>query len=204
MRSLRGAWQRWRASPGNPLPQLGLFSSVADGTPLLEKLDQTVTDLGFKQYTAQSGGTLNLVLYTLSLMIGTAGLPHVIIRFFTVPKVRDARFSAGWALVFIAILYTVAPSVGAMARLNITNTIQTGEVGSADGNLVYEERPQWFQNWEKTGLLVFEDKNGDGRIQYYDDSNAEFAQKAEAWGWKGNEMVKVDRDIMVLANPEIA
>ncbi len=188
----------------NPLPQLGLFSDTEDGTPLLVRLDQTVTDLGFKEYTAQSGGTLNLVLYTLSLMIGTAGLPHVIIRFFTVPKVRDARFSAGWALVFIAILYTTAPAVGAMARLNITDTIQTGEIGSPDGNLAYEERPQWFKNWEKTGLLVFEDKNGDGRIQYYDDKNADFAQKAEAWGWKGNEMVKVDRDIMVLANPEIA
>ena len=189
---------------GNPLPQLGLFSGTEDGTSLLVKLDQTVTDLGFKQYTAQSGGTLNLVLYTLSLMIGTAGLPHVIIRFFTVPKVRDARSSAGWALVFIAILYTTAPAVGAMARLNITDTIQTGEIGSPDGNLSYEQRPQWFKNWEKTGLLVFEDKNGDGRIQYYNDKNPDFAAKAEAWGWKGNEMVKVDRDIMVLANPEIA
>ncbi|WP_299616981.1 sodium:solute symporter family protein [Pelagibius sp.] len=189
---------------GNPFPQLGLFSGTEDGTPLLVKLDQTVTDLGFKQYTAQSGGTLNLVLYTLSLMIGTAGLPHVIIRFFTVPKVRDARFSAGWALVFIAILYTTAPAVGAMARLNIADTIQPGEVGTVEGSLAYEERPQWFKNWEKTGLLVFEDKNGDGRIQYYNDKNPEFAQKAEAWGWQGNEMVKVDRDIMVLANPEIA
>ena len=189
---------------GNPFPQLGLFSGTEGGTPLLVKLDQTVTDLGFKQYTAQSGGTLNLVLYTLSLMIGTAGLPHVIIRFFTVPKVRDARFSAGWALVFIAILYTTAPAVGAMARLNITDTIQPGEVGTVEGSLAYEERPQWFKNWEKTGLLVFEDKNGDGRIQYYNDKNPEFAQKAEAWGWQGNEMVKVDRDIMVLANPEIA
>ena len=189
---------------GNPFPQLGLFSGTEDGTPLLVRLDQTVTDLGFTQYTAQSGGTLNLVLYTLSLMIGTAGLPHVIIRFFTVPRVRDARFSAGWALVFIAILYTTAPAVGAMARINITDTIQTGEVGTPEGNLVYEERPQWFKNWEKTGLLVFEDKNGDGRIQYYNDKNADFAQKAEAWGWQGNEMVKVDRDIMVLANPEIA
>ena len=189
---------------GNPFPQFGLFSGTEDGTPLLVKLDQTVTDLGFKQYTAQSGGTLNLVLYTLSLMIGTAGLPHVIIRFFTVPKVRDARFSAGWALVFIAILYTTAPAVGAMARLNIADTIQPGEVGTVEGSLAYEERPQWFKNWEKTGLLVFEDKNGDGRIQYYNDKNPEFAQKAEAWGWQGNEMVKVDRDIMVLANPEIA
>jgi len=121
-------------------------------------------------------------------------------------RVRDARASAGWALVFIAILYTTAPAVGAMARLNLTNTIQTGPVGSPTGNLVYEERPQWFKNWEKTGLLKYEDKNGDGRIQYYDDKNAEFAAKAAEFEvpWKGNEMVKVDRDIMVLANPEIA
>jgi cation/acetate symporter len=138
-------------------------------------------------------------------MIGTAGLPHVIIRFFTVPKVKDARSSAGWALVFIAALYTVAPAVGSMARLNLMNTIQTGPVGNVEANLVYEQRPQWFKNWEKTGLLVFEDKNGDGRIQYYNDKNADFAAMADSkWGWKGNEMVKVDRDIMVLANPEIA
>ncbi|MCP4128770.1 MAG: cation acetate symporter, partial [Gammaproteobacteria bacterium] len=107
---------------GNPIPQLGLWSATADGTPLLVKLDQTIMDLGFTQYTAQKGGTLNMVLYTFSLMIGTAGLPHVIIRFFTVPKVKDARSSAGWALVFIAILYTCAPAVGSMARLNLTNT----------------------------------------------------------------------------------
>ncbi|MEM7226974.1 MAG: sodium:solute symporter family protein [Pseudomonadota bacterium] len=188
----------------NPFPQLGLFSDTQGGTPLLVRLDQTIEDLGFSQYTAQSGSTLNLVLYTLSLMIGTAGLPHVIIRFFTVPKVRDARFSAGWALLFIAILYTTAPAVGAMARVNFTDTIQIGQVGSPDGNLVYEDRPQWFKNWEKTGLLAWEDKNHDGKVQYYNDQNAEFNKKAEAWGWKGNEMVKVDRDIMVLANPEIA
>ncbi|MCW9033202.1 MAG: cation acetate symporter [Alphaproteobacteria bacterium] len=190
---------------GNPFPQLGLFSGMVEtGTPILVKLNQVVTDLGFAEYTAQKTNTLNMTLYTLSLMIGTAGLPHVIIRFFTVPKVRDARFSAGWALVFIAILYTTAPAVGAMARLNITNTIQTGEIGTPDGNLEYDKRPQWFKNWETTGLLKFEDKNGDGRIQYYNDKNKEFAKKAEAWGWKGNEMIKVDRDIMVLANPEIA
>ncbi len=189
---------------GNPLPQLGLFSATADGTPLLVKLDQTIMDLGFAQYTAQKGGTLNMVFYTFSLMIGTAGLPHVIIRFFTVPKVKDARSSAGWALVFIAILYTTAPAVGSMARLNLTNTIQTGPVGEVSANLEYEKRPQWFKNWEKTGLLKYEDKNGDGRIQYYNDKNPEFAKKAESYGWKGNEMTKVDRDIMVLANPEIA
>ncbi len=186
------------------LPQIGLFGiHVESGVPLLTKLDQIVTDLGFKQYTAQHGSTLNIVLYTLSLMIGTAGLPHVIIRFFTVPKVSDARWSAGWALVFIAILYTTAPGVGAMARLNLIDTVQTGEVGAPDGNLAYDQRPDWFTNWEKTGLLIFEDKNGDGRIQYYDDKNSDFAAQAEAWGWKGNELT-VDRDIMVLANPEIA
>ncbi len=186
------------------LPQIGLFSThVESGVPLLTKLDQVVTDLGFTQYTAQSGSTLNIVLYTLSLMIGTAGLPHVIIRFFTVPKVADARWSAGWALVFIAILYTTAPGVGAMARLNLIDTVQTGEMGAADGNLVYDQRPDWFQKWEGTGLLTFEDKNGDGRIQYYNDENADFASQAESWGWQGNEL-KVDNDIMVLANPEIA
>jgi len=131
-------------------------------------------------------------------------LPHVIIRFFTVPNVADARRSAGWALVFIAILYTTAPAVGAMARMNLMDTIQPGPVGAVEGNLVYEDRPEWFRNWEKTGLLAFEDKNGDGRIQYYNDQNAAFAAKAQAYGWQGNEMVTVDRDIMVLANPEIA
>ena len=191
---------------GNPVPQLGLGSSMADGSgiALLDKLDMIVTDLGFAAYTAQKMSTMNMLLLTLSLMIGTAGLPHVIMRFFTVPKVADARTSAGWALVFIAILYTTAPAVGAMARLNLMNTIQTGDVGSADGNLVYADRPEWFKNWEITGLLQFEDKNGDGRVQYYDETNEDFAAKAAGFGWKGNEMVKVDRDIMVLANPEIA
>jgi cation/acetate symporter len=190
---------------GNPLPQLGLMGSMADGSGyMLDKLDQVLVELGFAEYTAQKGSTLNMSLLTLSLMIGTAGLPHVIIRFFTVPKVRDARYSAGWALVFIAILYTTAPAVGSMARLNLTNTIQTGEIGSATGNLVYAERPDWFKNWEKTGLLKFEDKNNDGRVQYYNDKNQAFAEKAASFGWKGNEMTKVDRDIMVLANPEIA
>lgn len=190
----------------NPIPQLGLGSAMADGSGvhLLDKLDQVLVELGFNQYTAQKGETLNIFLLTLSLMIGTAGLPHVIIRFFTVPKVRDARASAGWALVFIALLYTTAPAVGAMAILNFVHTVQTGEVGSAEGNVVAEQRPQWMRNWEKTGLLAYEDKNGDGRIQYYNDKNPEFAAKAESFGWKGNEMTKVDRDIMVLANPEIA
>ncbi|MCU7916787.1 MAG: cation acetate symporter [Candidatus Thiodiazotropha sp. (ex Dulcina madagascariensis)] len=192
---------------GNPVPQLGIGSTMADGsgTFMMDRLDQVVTDLGFKEYTTQvMGSKLNMFVYTLSLMIGTAGLPHVIIRFFTVPKVKDARSSAGWALVFIAILYTTAPAVGSMARLNLMNTIQTGEVGTVEGNIEIAKVPQWMTNWEKTGLLQWEDKNGDGRIQYYNDKNAEFAAKAEGWGWKGNEMTKVDRDIMVLANPEIA
>ena len=191
---------------GNPLPQLGLGGDMVGGDmTMLAKLNQVVHDLGFHEYTTQTmGDKINMFVYTLSLMIGTAGLPHVIVRFFTVPKVRDARMSAGWALVFIAILYTTAPAVGAMARLNLMNTIQVGEIGSPTGNLVYDERPQWFKNWETTGLLQFEDKNGDGRIQYYNDANADFAAKAAEWGWQGNEMVKVDRDIMVLANPEIA
>ena len=186
---------------GNPIPQLGLGGSTVDGTPLLVKLDRVVTDLGFNEYTTSvNGGKLNMFVYTLTLMIGTAGLPHVIIRFFTVPKVSDARLSAGWALVFIAILYTTAPAVAAMARLNLTETIQTGPVGEAASNLEYEKRPEWFKNWEKTGLLTFEDKNGDGRIQYYNDKNESF--KSE--GWNGNEMSKIDNDIIVLANPEIA
>ena len=191
---------------GDALPQMGLIGTMADGSgmAMLDKLDLVITDLGFAAYTAQKGSTFNMVLLTLSLMIGTAGLPHVIIRFFTVPRVKDARASAGWALLFIALLYTVAPAVGSMARLNLMNTIQTGPVGEPTANLVYDERPDWFKNWETTGLLKFEDKNGDGRIQYYDDKNPEFAAKAESFGWKGNEMVKVDRDIMVLANPEIA
>lgn len=174
---------------GNLFPQLGLGSTIA-GTDiyLLDRLDQVVTDLGFKEYTTQvrlSG--LNMFAYTMSLMIGTAGLPHVIIRFFTVPKVSDARTSAGWALVFIAILYTTAPAVSAMARLNLHQTIEP----SPGEYLEYDKRPDWFKNWEKTGLLKFEDKNGDGRITYTADP-------------KVNELVKVDRDIMVLANPEIA
>jgi cation/acetate symporter len=190
---------------GNPIPQFGLGGSVADGTPLLEKLDKVIQDLGFNQYTTSvNGSKLNMFVYTMTLMIGTAGLPHVIIRFFTVPKVSDARLSAGWALLFIAILYTTAPAVAAMARLNLTETIQPGPVGEATGNLEYEKRPEWFKNWEKTGLLKFEDKNGDGRIQYYNDKNKTFTTKAAKYGWAGNEMTTVDKDIIVLANPEIA
>ncbi|MCG6881722.1 MAG: cation acetate symporter [Deltaproteobacteria bacterium] len=190
---------------GNPIPQLALGSHLTDGSGmyLLEKLNKICIELGFASYTAQKWTTWNVFLLTISLMVGTAGLPHVIMRFFTVPKVRDARFSTGWALVFISILYTTAPAVGAMARSNLMHTIQTGPVGSPTGNLLYADRPSWFTNWEKTGLLKWEDKNGDGRIQYYG-NNPGFDKKAETWGWRGNEMVKVDRDIMVLANPEIA
>ncbi|MCK9530322.1 MAG: cation acetate symporter [Gammaproteobacteria bacterium] len=190
---------------GNPIPQLALGGTVADGSVhFLEKLNQVVTDLGFLEYTQSNKSMLDIFAITMALMVGTAGLPHVIVRFFTVPRVRDARSSAGWALVFIALLYTTAPAVGAMARFNLTETVQTGPVGSETGNLVYAERPDWFKRWEKTGLLKFEDKNGDGRIQYYNDKNPEMAAKAAEFGWQGNELVKVDNDIMVLANPEIA
>ncbi len=189
---------------GNAIPPLGLFSNtVNEGVPLLVRLDQVITDLGFNSYTGHHTNTLNMVLFTMSLMIGTAGLPHVIIRFFTVPKVADARWSAGWALVFIALLYLTAPAVGAMARLNIMETVQPGPVGAEDGSLAYEERPDWFRTWEQTGLIRFEDKNADGRIQFYNDGNAAFAERAAEWGWQGNELT-INQDILVLANPEIA
>jgi len=188
---------------GNPSPQLGLGGTVADGTPLLTKLNTVIGELGFNEYTSTGGSRVNTFFYTMTLMIGTAGLPHVIVRFFTVPTVKDARSSAGWALVFIAILYTTAPAVAAMARLNLVSTLNPGTIGTAEGNLSYEARPEWFKNWETTGLLTYEDKNGDGRIQYYNDANPEFAATAEGYGWKGSEL-KVDRDIIVLANPEIA
>ena len=188
---------------GMALPQIAFGSQIADGAYMLDKLNQVVTDLGFAEYTAGNKTKVDMFFITLALMVGTAGLPHVIVRFFTVPKVRDARSSAGWALVFIALLYTVAPAVGAMSRLNLTETLWPGGVGEAGGALVYEERPEWFRTWEQTGLLKYEDKNGDGRIQYYNDKNPEYAAQAEAKGWTGNELV-VNRDIMVLANPEIA
>ena len=162
-----------------------------------------MTSLGFNQYTSGTKSRIDVFCITMALMVGTAGLPHVIVRFFTVPKVRDARVSAGWALLFIAILYTTAPAVGSMARYNLINTVQTGDIGAVDGNIEYEKRPNWMHTWEQTGLVTFEDKNGDGRIQYYNDGNAEFEAQAKDYGWEGNELV-VDRDIMVLANPEIA
>lgn len=174
---------------GNPVPQLGLGSTlVGTDTYMLDRLDQVVTELGFSEYSTTSRlSTLNTFVFTLSLMIGTAGLPHVIIRFFTVSKVSAARSSAGWALVFITILYSTAPAVAAMARLNLHETIQP----ASGEQLAYTDRPEWFKKWEKTGLLAFEDKNGDGLITYNADE-------------KTNEMVTVDHDIMVLANPEIA
>ena len=188
---------------GVMLPQVAFGSEVAGGGYLLAKLDAIVTDLGFAAYTAGTKSRIDVLFITLALMVGTAGLPHVIVRFFTVPKVRDARASAGWALLFIAILYTTAPAVGALARMNLTTTIQTGPVGEETSNLAYAERPEWFRTWEETGLLTFEDRNGDGRIQYYNDANPEFAAEAESYGWRGNEL-QVDNDIIVLANPEIA
>ncbi len=198
---------------GNPIPQLGLGSNmVGTDVTLLQKLDQVVVDLGFGQYTTTTAGsTLNMFVYTLSLMIGTAGLPHVIMRFFTVPKVEDARYSAGWALVFIALLYTTAPAVAAMAKMNLIRTVTPGVVMqnvdpyAADSQIKFDERPDWMKRWEKTGLLKFEDKNGDGRIQYYNDKSKSdaFKAKAEGAGWKGNELT-VNADIIVLANPEIA
>ncbi|WP_321502049.1 sodium:solute symporter family protein [Breoghania sp.] len=193
---------------GNPIPGLGLFGTdVASGEPLLAKLDQVVTELGFASYTAHHGDTLDMVLFTLSLMIGTAGLPHVIMRFFTVPKVSDARWSAGWALVFIALLYITAPAVGAMARLNITDMMwpngTNGEAVSVE-MIENDARYDWMETWQQTGLLGWEDKNGDGRIQYYNDKSEAMQAKAAENGWKGNELTNFNRDILVLANPEIA
>ncbi len=198
---------------GNPIPQLGLGSDlIGTNVSLLATLDKVVTDLGFGQYTTElPGSMLNMFMYTLSLMIGTAGLPHVIMRFFTVPSVKDARSSAGWALIFIAILYTTAPAVAAMAKTNLIRTVTPGVVMqnadpfAPEASIQYEARPDWMKRWEKTGLLKFTDKNGDGRIQYYNDKtkNATVADKAAAAGWKGNEL-DVNADIIVLANPEIA
>ncbi len=198
---------------GNPIPQLGLGSNLVEtGVPLLERLDQIVKELGFEEYTTSlPGSKLNMFMYTLSLMIGTAGLPHVIVRFFTVPKVKDARISAGWALVFIALLYTVAPAIAAMAKYNLHATVNSAVKNSStslfdtEASLLNEERPEWMKRWEKTGLLTWEDKNGDGRIQYYNDKskNPIAIENFEKAGWKGNELT-VNADIIVLANPEIA
>ena len=187
---------------GNPIPGLGLFSTMpSTGEPLLVTLNGLLTDLGFNAYTTGSKPWL-MALFTLSLMIGTAGLPHVIIRFFTVPKVADARWSAGWALVFIALLYLTAPAVGAMARLNIMTTMWPNGV---EGEPVAQaDLPNWFQTWSATGLLGVEDKNGDGLIQYYNENSPAMQEMAAARGWAGNELVRFNQDILVLANPEIA
>lgn len=197
---------------GNAIPQLGLGSGLSGADiSLLARLDQVVTDLGFGKYTTSvPGSALNMFVYTVSLMIGTAGLPHVIVRFFTVPSVAAARISAGWALVFIALLYTTAPAVAAMAKLNLHATVNKavmsdGDMYANENSLVYDERPEWMKRWEVTGLLKWEDKNSDGRIQYYNDKtkNQAVADKAAAAGWAGNELT-VNADIIVLANPEIA
>lgn len=179
---------------GNPIPQIGLGSKLADGAWLLDRLDQIHTDLGFKAYTSTDVNRLDMFFVTAALMLGTAGLPHVIVRFFTVPRVKDARLSAGYALVFIAILYTTAPAIAVFAKTNLVSTVQ---------ETPYEEIPEWFTNWENTGLLNFEDKNQNGMIDYYNDQNPEYAARAEAQGLQGNELM-IDKDIMVLANPEIA
>jgi cation/acetate symporter len=171
------------AITGNMIPQLGFGSELADGTYVLDALDGLNKELGFAAYTDGSKGTIDVFFITAALMVGTAGLPHVIVRFYTVPKVAAARISAGWALVFIALLYTTAPAVAAFARANLLTTIS---------NKAYADVPEWFTNWEKTGLIGFEDKNGDGIIQYTGKNSS-----------VPNEL-KIDRDIMVLANPEIA
>ncbi|MHB1107557.1 MAG: sodium:solute symporter family protein, partial [Lutibacter sp.] len=166
---------------GNPIPQLGFGSAGEDGVYLLDKLDGLSTQLGFNEYTSGSKSMIDVFAITFALMVGTAGLPHVIVRFFTVPKVKDARISAGWALLFISILYTTVPAVAVFARTKLIETVS---------NAKYAELPQWFGNWEKTGLLKFDDKNADGVVQYVADKEV-------------NEL-SIDNDIMVLANPEIA
>ena len=179
------------------LPQIGFGAELTTepGTSLLDKLDGLSQELGFAAYTGRGSKTIIDVFFiTLSLMVGTAGLPHVITRFFTVPRVKDARLSAGWALLFIVILYATAPAVAAFARTNLLTTVHNAE---------YARVPDWFSKWEETGLIRFSDKNRDGRIQYYNDRNPAFAEQAAAQGWQGNELY-IDRDIIVLANPEIA
>ncbi|WP_068113623.1 sodium:solute symporter family protein [Tropicimonas marinistellae] len=194
---------------GNPIPAIGLFGDhAASGEPLLAKLDQIVTELGFAEYTAHHADTLNMVLFTLSLMIGTAGLPHVIMRFFTVPTVSSARWSAGWTLVFIALLYLTAPAVGAMARLNISELMWPNGADSEPVSVEMmetDEKYAWMATWQKTGLLGWEDKNGDGKIAYFNENNAEKVAAMEAAGLGSeNELTNFNRDILVLANPEIA
>lgn len=179
---------------GNPLPQLGLGGKLADGAWLLDRLDQIHTDLGFKAYTSTDVNRVDMFFVTAALMLGTAGLPHVIVRFFTVPRVKDARKSAGYALVFIAILYTTAPAIAVFAKTNLISEVE---------GKPYKDAPTWFTDWQHTGLLSFNDLNQDGKIQYYNDQNPQYVRKAEAQGLKGNELT-IDPDIIVLANPEMA
>jgi len=191
---------------GNPIPQIGMGSKTQDGVFLLDKLDMLHTQLGFKEYTSGTKSTWDVFAITLALMVGTAGLPHVIVRFFTVPKVKDARKSAGLALLFIAILYTTAPAIAVFSRTNLIETVSDKE---------YALIPEWFKNWENTGLIAWDDKNGDGKIQYVEGASSNgkpvYIKERGAHGERlisnGNENANelyVDRDIMVLANPEIA
>ena len=192
---------------GNVIPQLGMGGTVEDGTFLLDKLDELHTQLGFKEYTDGSKSTWDVFAITLALMVGTAGLPHVIVRFFTVPKVKDARKSAGLALLFIAILYTTAPAIAVFARTNLIETVRDTE---------YAEMPSWFKNWEDTGLIAWTDKNNDGKIQYvtgpsivgkkpvFNEDRGTHGERTISNYAEGNNELYVDRDIMVLANPEIA
>jgi cation/acetate symporter len=166
---------------GNPIPQFGLGGDLADGTPLLEKLDGVLVDLGFAEYTSGRKGMADMFMITLALMVGTAGLPHVIVRFFTVPRVKDARLSAGYALVFIAILYTTAPAVAAFGIYNVIDSTSEKNIS---------ELPAWIKNWQSTNLISVDDKNGDGKVQYVADPIV-------------NEL-SIDKDILVLAGPEIA
>ena len=182
---------------GNPIPQLGMGGKlIGTDTYLLDKLNSLSTDLGFSVYTDGTKPMIDVFAITLALMVGTAGLPHVIVRFFTVKRVKDARKSAGYALVLIAILYTTAPAISVFAKTNLIETVNGKE---------YTSMPAWFTKWETTGLLAFEDKNGDGKIQYYNDNSKDpaFLAAEAAKGNKGSELT-IDKDIMVLANPEIA
>jgi len=192
---------------GNPIPQLGMGGKIQDGTYLLHKLDELHTQLGFNEYTKGTKSTWDVFAITFALMVGTAGLPHVIVRFFTVPKVKDARKSAGYALVFIAILYTTAPAIAVFARTNLIETVS---------NTAYSGIPEWFKNWEGTGLIAWIDKNADGRIQYVAGNALEGKKPVftKDTGIHGERIISnpskeqnelyVDNDIIVLANPEIA
>jgi len=192
---------------GDVIPQIGMGGTLEDGTYLLDKLDSLHTQLGFKEYTTGSKSTWDVFAITLALMVGTAGLPHVIVRFFTVPKVKDARKSAGYALFLIAILYTTAPAISVFSRTNLIETVSETK---------YSEIPEWFKNWENTGLIAWTDKNGDGKIQYiagnaldgkkpvYTETRGIYGERMIANASAARNELYVDRDIMVLANPEIA